>query len=369
MHCQNCDYPLWNLSTRACPECGTDFKPSEFEFKPNSMRFCCPHCDHPYYGTTEQGHLEPLEFACIKCGERVHMDQMVLRPGLGVREGETTLRSMPWLERKKVGRFVAFFRMIGLGATQPKALARAIPAEASVFQAFAYAMRTALVFAAISTIPMVLLQALTTASMMAAMGGPGQAPIQLILTVVAWFVGAVVAILVLMLLWVGLAHVLLLMSGSTNGIKRTAHAIFYTAGANVLSALPCCGYTFGWIWWAISATIAMCETQPTGGLRATIAVFTGPAVMCLAVAGLWMFAIVAPITAMGGGMATAGGWHRRRNVEREQRAHGLGDEQQRRARARRGDGGERRAAAVGRHGRGWHRGFLAAPPHDEHDRG
>ena len=42
------------------------------------MRFCCPHCDHPYYGTSEQGHVEPREFACVKCGQRVNIDDMVL---------------------------------------------------------------------------------------------------------------------------------------------------------------------------------------------------------------------------------------------------------------------------------------------------
>ena len=59
MHCRNCEYALWNLTTRECPECGTAFRPSEYEFVPQSVRFCCPHCDHPYYGTGEKGHIEP----------------------------------------------------------------------------------------------------------------------------------------------------------------------------------------------------------------------------------------------------------------------------------------------------------------------
>ena len=31
MRCKTCDYPLWNLTTRVCPECGTPFLPSQFD--------------------------------------------------------------------------------------------------------------------------------------------------------------------------------------------------------------------------------------------------------------------------------------------------------------------------------------------------
>lgn len=81
MHCRNCDYALWNITSRECPECGTAFRPSDYEFVPQSLRFCCPHCDHPYFGTGDKGHIEPKSFACLRCGRPVSMDDMVLRPG------------------------------------------------------------------------------------------------------------------------------------------------------------------------------------------------------------------------------------------------------------------------------------------------
>ena len=111
MRCKDCDYPLWNLTSRQCPECGVSFRPSEFEFVPNSVRFCCPRCDHPYYGTGEKGHVEPASFACLKCAHPVHIDEMVLRPGLGVDDESTRLKRMPWLERKELGRIKAWFMM------------------------------------------------------------------------------------------------------------------------------------------------------------------------------------------------------------------------------------------------------------------
>ena len=63
MRCQNCNYTLWNLTTRECPECGTPFLPSAQDFQPNSVRFCCPGCDQDYYGTSPRGHLVPSAFS------------------------------------------------------------------------------------------------------------------------------------------------------------------------------------------------------------------------------------------------------------------------------------------------------------------
>jgi predicted RNA-binding Zn-ribbon protein involved in translation (DUF1610 family) len=101
MRCKICDYPLWNLTTRTCPECGSKFAPDEFEFVPNSVQYCCPHCAQAYFGTSEKGHLVPREFNCVKCGQRVQMNEMVLRPAAGVKEEQTKPNPMPWLERKK----------------------------------------------------------------------------------------------------------------------------------------------------------------------------------------------------------------------------------------------------------------------------
>jgi hypothetical protein len=59
MRCRTCEYALWNLRWRECPECGTPFRPSEFDFAPMSVRFCRPSCGQEYYGTGPRGHLSP----------------------------------------------------------------------------------------------------------------------------------------------------------------------------------------------------------------------------------------------------------------------------------------------------------------------
>ena len=119
MRCRTCDYALWNLPARLCPECGAAFRPSDFEFVPNSVRFCCPHCDQVYYGTTATGHLEPDRFDCVRCGERIAMDEMVLRPHEGLAEHLTQLGSNPWLQRHRRGRFKAWCATIGAALVSP----------------------------------------------------------------------------------------------------------------------------------------------------------------------------------------------------------------------------------------------------------
>ena len=86
MRCEHCGYRLWLLLSRRCPECGTEFKPSDFEFVPHAVQFCCPHCNQAYYGTSSQGHLRPIEFDCVSCGRHIHMDEMVMMPTDGVDE-------------------------------------------------------------------------------------------------------------------------------------------------------------------------------------------------------------------------------------------------------------------------------------------
>ena len=44
MRCRECDYPLWNLTARACPECGT-----KVEFWKDDARRKCDKCGHQFY--------------------------------------------------------------------------------------------------------------------------------------------------------------------------------------------------------------------------------------------------------------------------------------------------------------------------------
>lgn len=280
MRCKSCDYPLWQIRDRRCPECGIGFKPSDFEFVLNSVRFCCPHCNQSYYGTGASGHLVPHEFDCVTCSRHITMDEMVLLPTEGVREEQTKVEMNPWLERREKGRIRAWFATVIQSMGTPGRLIRATPEQSSLLQATWYATVTnALYLLGGMSLIIVLFLVIGIISAFTGTGGPGGGGIAGVMAPVAvfigWAVGAVVAMIVGAFIWGAIAHGLLLLTGPTSaGIGRTMQCILYSSGTNIANAVPCLGFYIGWIsaiWWAVSATLMLKEGQKVSGGRATLA--------------------------------------------------------------------------------------------------
>ncbi|GMV97536.1 MAG: hypothetical protein AMXMBFR83_18940 [Phycisphaerae bacterium] len=290
MRCRQCEYRLWALRTRECPECGRPFAPSEYEFVPGSVRFACPHCDQSYYGTAANGHLVPTEFDCVSCGRHVHMDEMVLFPAEGIEEERTRLEAMPWLDRKNRGFVRAWFRTLGMALVAPGRLMVLTPAGRSVGQAWWFAVVTQLIFSLTAGLTVMILPLLLVAGLGRG-GGPGPMSV-LTGTFGGMCLGWWASILVGVALWGLIAHgFLYLTGGARNGIGRTYQALCYSSGANVLAGLPCVGihlFLFGIapIWWVVSAILMLREGQKVHAFRAATAVLILP---LLVVAGEAVF--------------------------------------------------------------------------------
>jgi hypothetical protein len=82
MRCTKCNYSLFDIRERICPECGEPFAISARTFDHCGVRFCCPHCDQQYYGTDEKGHLVPIHFNCLTCHNHISMNQTIVRKPL-----------------------------------------------------------------------------------------------------------------------------------------------------------------------------------------------------------------------------------------------------------------------------------------------
>lgn len=313
MRCKTCDYSLWNITARKCPECGTDFKPSDFHFVPNSVRFLCPHCEQDYYGTTEQGHLIPRTFHCVKCGQRVDMDEMLLLPTAGVDESRTAADVMPWLQRKQFGWFKAWFKTLGMAMVAPAKLMRAVPRDSGGGSgglgesAFFCLATNAIITGFGVALPLAVIAFIMMLSRdRGALGMLGGA--------VATLVGGGVVMLVVATLWALLAHGLLKISGPTDrGVGGTMQSMYYSSAANLPLALPClgpyCGGYFLWIWWLVSAILMVMEAQKVRGLRATLCVGAGPVIgAALTVAWFtWIVLSAASVSASFGGGTFGGG--------------------------------------------------------------
>jgi predicted RNA-binding Zn-ribbon protein involved in translation (DUF1610 family) len=304
MRCKNCDYRLWNLTERRCPECGTPFRPSDYEFVPNSVQFCCPHCGQSYYGTGAKGHLVPAAFACVKCGRNVHMDEMVLLPTEGVHEQQTNVYRIPWLERRERGLVKAWLATVGAALVSPMRLMRGLPADGAAGPARWFARLTLLVTAVGAAGPL-------AAFPLIAGLGRGPAAMGGVVASVLLLVGMYVALVLGTFLWSLLAHGLLLLTGATAGPRaRTSQAIYYSTGANIFTAVPCLGMYIGWIWWVVSATLMVKEAQRVHGGRAALAVVTPPIVLFVTVIALYIWFVVSVVSSIGttGTLATQPSW-------------------------------------------------------------
>ncbi len=306
MRCLQCDYVLWNLKARQCPECGTPVTPSAYEFVPNSVRFCCPHCEQSYYGTGATGLLEPDAFDCVQCGRHITLDEMVLAPAEGVADHQTRVGSNPWLERDRTGRFKSWCATIGQSLVSPNRLAQGTPESSSLGQAWWFVIVTCVVTFGLSLIPAMCFG--LGLPLLMPQGGAAGAPSARILA--AMMAGAVtfgivfgfILTLVFAWLWALVTHLLLRMSGSGHGpLRVTMQSILYSSGTMTVSAIPCVSNA-AMVWWIVSAVLMVKESHDITGIRATFTVLAGPVVAMALLIALYM-GMVATAFMGAGGMA------------------------------------------------------------------
>lgn len=282
MNCRTCDYPLWNLKARSCPECGSAFAPSEFEFAPDAVAFHCPHCEQVYYGRGDRGQLVPRTFDCRRCGRRIDMDEMVLLPAEGVAEEHTRGERLAWLDRAERGRVKAWLVTLGQALVAPGRMMRGLPESAPAWHAWLFAGITGIATMIGSILPIMLIAIFfATAAAGAQGGGPGPGTIlgAIAATFVATGLVGILMIAVVVLIWGAVAQVILRATGETaGGFGRTTQALLYASGANVAAAVPFLGWYFGWIWWVVSAVLAVRAAQRVSGARAALAVLPAPLV-------------------------------------------------------------------------------------------
>lgn len=276
MKCNTCQYPLWNLESRTCPECGTPYNPSDYDFTLNSVQFICPGCRQSYYGTGMRGHLVPREFDCVRCARHLRMDEMILLPTEGVEEERTRVDYVPWCDpgstRGVWGRFTAAVRTTYMAMIRPEALGRYLPRGSSHTSALALAVVTNLFYWTVgvglclgfSFVVPLLGGATGNRAMLNALLG-------FVITAAVFVLGLTI---IPIWLWSLATHLMIRLTGPRTGasVVDTANAIAYASTANAVTAIPCVGIYVGWIWWAVSAVFTVRGVHRIGGGRASAAV-------------------------------------------------------------------------------------------------
>lgn len=295
MRCRTCDYALWGIAERRCPECGSGFRPSQFEFRRNLAVFRCPHCAQAYYGTGRRGMLEPREFGCATCGEHVHLDEMILEPAEGVDPDEVEVRYSPWLDlRRRKRRFFGMSRWTStalMALVSPMQLMRLTPVQSSVGRAVLFSAVTQVIFSLFTVIPfgLLILLAIVVGS------GGASAGVQGLVGGAVLYVCSISVTVALTLVWAAMSHLILRMTGGTeHTISRSIHAVCYATPGFVLTAIPCIGGNaapLSLIWWGCVASLMLQAGYGVRAWRAWVAGIIPPVVLGVVAFGalIWMF--------------------------------------------------------------------------------
>jgi hypothetical protein len=298
MRCKGCGYSLWNVPGRTCPECGRGFVPSEFEFRPNTVEFCCAACGQQYYGTDRSGLPVPREFGCVRCGAPCVLDSMVLRLAPGCTDEQAEVFRVPWETRER-GRIRAFLATVRDGMTRPARLGKAIAGGTGAGAAWGFVV----LMCAVALLP-------TAIAVDAVIAWVGYMEASGARTGASSFRGSVLEVLgttalVTVSTAVVLAFALLASAGACFAILRvmrerpswgTVWASYaYSTAPGVLLAVPClgpyCGSTPAGVWFVACAIIVLVHATAIASWKVAVAVLAPVAVVLAAAVLVVVFAL------------------------------------------------------------------------------
>lgn len=303
MRCKGCGYSLWNVPGRTCPECGRGFAPSEFEFRPNTVEFCCPGCMQQYYGTDKDGLPVPREFACVQCGVACSLDTMVLRLAPGTTDDQTEVARVPW-ERPGRGVFGRFWATVRDGLAMPSVVGKAAAAGADCWAAFRYV----LVLLAVAVLPTAIavmafaafFEGVGTSAARTGGGAWRSSMLAMVGSVSLAAGGSMVVVVVLLAVAAALASGILRVLGRPVPWRVTWPVYAYSSGPLVFAAIPCLGpYCVSIpavIWVVIAVTIALMAAVPGSPVRVLTASLLPVAVSVLLCVGLFVWVVVPAMT-------------------------------------------------------------------------
>jgi hypothetical protein len=286
---------LWGLPPGDCPECGKPWRFEDFQFRREFVQFLCPHCDCIYPGEHIASLAPPHEFTCTNCENTIQLNQMCARPVAGTDGSEAMQEEFVWIERRRVGRWRAFWRVVGYSLGAPSRIGNTMTQKRGLRGALWFSF-LCLNFASFNWLIFISIALWLPSSI-----GQGQSfrivseKFITVLIVLAISVGLVLAQQLFFLVWGLITHALIRMNGpSRHTIGHTLSATQYCAGTFIICAVPLCGFYFSLIslvWMAVAMVSALAALHKISRWRSAFAVLA-PLVVIGSVLGWFVYAMV-----------------------------------------------------------------------------
>ena len=281
MHCRGCNYELWNLPPGDCPECGKAWRFEDFLFRREFVQFLCPHCDCAYPGAYIASLQPPHEFRCSGCHREIDLYQMRARPVDGMTSSQAMQQEFVWSDRQQVGRWRAFWRVIGYSLGTPSRIGNTMTQKRGLRGALWFSF-LCLNFAGFNWLIFI-----TIAFWLPSFTGRSQSfrgvEFIAVLVFLAVFVGLVLAQQLFFLVWGLITHALIRMTGrARRAIGHTLSATHFCAGTFIICAIPICGFYFSlisFVWMAVAMVSALAALHKISRWRTAFAVLAPPVVM------------------------------------------------------------------------------------------
>ena len=281
MRCRGCNYELWNLPPGDCPECGKAWRFEDFHFRREFVQFLCPHCDCAYPGEYIASLALPYAFTCTGCQSAIELGQMCARPAEGIDGSQAMQQDFVWSDRRQVGRWRAFWRVVGYSLGTPSRIGNTMTQKRGLRGALWFSF-LCLNFAGFNWLIFI-----TIAFWLPSFTGRSQSfrgvEFIAVLVFLAVFVGLVLAQQLFFLVWGLITHTLIRMTGrARHAIGHTLSATQFCAGTFIICAIPLCGFYFSlisFVWMAVAMVSALAALHKISRWRTAFAVLAPPVVM------------------------------------------------------------------------------------------
>ena len=278
MRCRGCNYELWNLPPGDCPECGKAWRFEDFHFRREFVQFICPHCDCAYPGEYIASLASPYEFTCTGCQSAIQLNQMCARPADGIDGSQAMQQDFVWSDRRRVGRWRAFWRVIGYSLGTPSRIGNTMTQKRGLRGALWFSF-LCLFFASFNWLVFISAGILIPIYII----GQRNSVFTIVLIALAFFLGLMLALQLFLVVWGLITHALIRMTGRTRRpLGHTLSATQYCAGTFIICAIPICGFYFSLIsfmWMAVAMVSALAALHKISRWRTAFAVLAPPVVM------------------------------------------------------------------------------------------